>query len=778
MTEKRGRKHSRIKMLKCSPSLENQGSAIVMVLVAIAFVSILGSMAMYATFYNYKMKVTDRMAKDSFYSAQLAMEEIRAGLKKEAAQIFSEAYRETLQQYGKKGEADSNAVLTEKYTQKLVRALKKDTDQEKYDIVHLQNFVSKRAENKDETGAFVDSSSGCQLLCYTDGVRLKDVRVIYTDENGYVSIVESDFLLAFPYLGIGDTYEFPQIEEYCLIADEKLVVEENGNASFEGSVYAGKEGMEIANAAKVSVQQPENGEEESQKTRVITDGNIILGNPSTKEKQTPYVTMGSKDKTIELWAKEIEIYGTQLQKKEESHLNLWADTYLQDDLTINSNGTGISLAGTYTGFGNVTTKAQNSSAIIINGTRTSLDFSGLQELSLGGNAYIATSKLNTDEDGQKEQKNEDIKMGNASATKIEQLAYLVPPECIGYDLVTGEKMVGKNPVNVKDTAYADFMQKLQENPSAYKEVNLNLMNDTVGKPLSNYGASYEKVFYKPDSETVWVYYYLKFNSTLEASRFFEDYYKASGEKIDTLLGNYIQTFQIGTLNAETMNIVGNMLLRNEEGETTLVSATIGEDNDRQMEMNRKYTRCSNQYLSLCKKLTENYNTLTSKERRAGVYENLINTELIAEYKQKNVFVKSEVVFENETAGTYALLILEGNKSPVDIEKVIEEAGLEADKVGLVVSERPIIISDGFQFQGTIISKGSVTISEKADLQITDRMSDVLTASYKTVIGEEKKIEALLLFRDGKSTEIADDENSEEGSITADDLVVYENWTKQ
>ena len=52
---------------------DNKGSAIVMVLVAIAFVSIMGSMVMYSTFYNYKMKVIDRSAKDSFYSADLAM---------------------------------------------------------------------------------------------------------------------------------------------------------------------------------------------------------------------------------------------------------------------------------------------------------------------------------------------------------------------------------------------------------------------------------------------------------------------------------------------------------------------------------------------------------------------------------------------------------------------------------------------------------------------------------------------------------------------------------
>ena len=45
-------------------------------------------------------------------------------------------------------------------------------------------------------------------------------------------------------------------------------------------------------------------------------------------------------------------------------------------------------------------------------------------------------------------------------------------------------------------------------------------------------------------------------------------------------------------------------------------------------------------------------------------------------------------------------------------------------------------------------------------------------------GEEKKIEALSLFRDSKSSSILGDNTEEEEAITADKLVVYENWTKK
>ena len=115
--------------------MDNKGSAIVMVLVAIAFVSIMGSMVMYSTFYNYKMKVVDRSAKDTFYSADLAMEEIREGLKKDVAKIFSEAYGETLENFGEESGEDKNVYFINKYREKLIRSFK--TNENAQSFVHI-----------------------------------------------------------------------------------------------------------------------------------------------------------------------------------------------------------------------------------------------------------------------------------------------------------------------------------------------------------------------------------------------------------------------------------------------------------------------------------------------------------------------------------------------------------------------------------------------------------------------------------------------------------------
>lgn len=791
---------------------DNKGSAIVMVLVAIAFVSIMGSMMMYSTFYNYKMKVADRSAKNTFYSADLAMDEIRAGLKKDVAVIFSAAYEEALEELGTEAVEDKNTVFTGKYREKLIRFFKTNEDAQKYKLSILQGYLSNPAANKGEYGAFVDSNTG-DMLPYTDGIRLKDVRLTYTDRDGYVSIIETDFLLPYPNLGLGDTYEFPDIDEYCLIANRKFEIngipEKKNSIYMKGSVYGGKEGVVIGPRVTMLVQSEEEEElENGRKDKFITDGEIILGNMDNGTSSYTPVFMTSGD--VSLWASGIELNGTKAQGEsinnssmaENNNLMLMGDSYIQDDITINASEAKVHLGGTYTGFGNTTTKAKNSSAIIVNGSKATIDMSELDELSLGGNAYIGTSKLNVENVTESARKNEDVKMGNAVASKIEQLAYLVPAECVGFDVTNGKTVIGKNPVNVKDESYVQFMEKKEQNPDAYKEVNLNLMDGTVGKPLSNYGASYEKVYFKADQETVWAYYYLKFSSTAEASRFFADYYKASPEEINKYLGQYINTFSIGDLTSDKMNIVGNIITRAEDQTTQLHSATVGvssegeenveEENAKQIELNKKYAECSNQFMSLCKKLTNNYANLTADERNADVYENLINTELIEQYVTNGIFSTSYVVFKNETASTYAILILEGDGSPIDVTSAMEAAlrsvGItgnqnnqnERDKVHLIVSQRPLTVTSNFSFEGTIITKDAMTIqNNSASFAVTDVMDDVMLGSITvTYGGEDKKIEALSLFRDAKSSSILGDETAETEAITADKLVVYENWTKK
>ena len=129
---KRGQ--NRIQQTRQTLGKNNRGSAIVMVLVAVSFVGIMASLLMYVSLSNYHIKVTDRKAKDNFYSAELAMDEIRAGLQGIVYDSFSMAYEETLQNYAKEDVTSKNTLFKESYLKCLENALRTETDSKKYNL--------------------------------------------------------------------------------------------------------------------------------------------------------------------------------------------------------------------------------------------------------------------------------------------------------------------------------------------------------------------------------------------------------------------------------------------------------------------------------------------------------------------------------------------------------------------------------------------------------------------------------------------------------------------
>lgn len=58
---------------------QNQGFSLFTVLIAVSFVGILGLLVLYIALSNFNMKITDLKGKDSFYTAERALEEIRTG---------------------------------------------------------------------------------------------------------------------------------------------------------------------------------------------------------------------------------------------------------------------------------------------------------------------------------------------------------------------------------------------------------------------------------------------------------------------------------------------------------------------------------------------------------------------------------------------------------------------------------------------------------------------------------------------------------------------------
>lgn len=62
---------------------DNRGFSLITVILAVAFIAILGLLVLYLALQNFRMKGNRYKGKDSFYTAEQALEEIRMGLQQD-----------------------------------------------------------------------------------------------------------------------------------------------------------------------------------------------------------------------------------------------------------------------------------------------------------------------------------------------------------------------------------------------------------------------------------------------------------------------------------------------------------------------------------------------------------------------------------------------------------------------------------------------------------------------------------------------------------------------
>lgn len=102
---------------------------------------------------------------------------------------------------------------------------------------------------------------------------------------------------------------------------------------------------------------------------------------------------------------------------------------------------------------------------------------------LAGTAYINTQAIvNSSSVGTQ---NSNVGMGESISVKGDQIAYLVPPECIGTsgDGADAKSLYNKNPLSYKE--YKDITATGQDQ-TKYTEVNANVVSTKTGKSLSAY----------------------------------------------------------------------------------------------------------------------------------------------------------------------------------------------------------------------------------------------------------------------------------------------------
>lgn len=535
----------------------NRGMALVTVIVAIGFVAALVSILLMTTLVNFKMKVVNEKGADTFYSAEQVIDEITIGLQRIVSDSISSSYTYILENYGDStlDNTRKKEMIQVKYYEKVWEALAlSPSDHQKYDVEKLEAFLKDSTKyhtvdldgdgtDEDGYGAILvavtnDPSSGDKIetkygdmLSFSDtGIVLKNLKVYYRDVNGFVSVIQTDIRLGYPEFDFARNSAVADVSDYCFIADGGAKRTNTGTLNIDGNIYANSFSTKGVKTT-------------------FTDKNLILVKHDINIDQESLKT----GEGCAIWADSL--------KAKSANIEVDGALNLSNDLNLAGNSPSAKLVGEYNGYGCSIVDADDSSAILINGKETTVDFSGVTKLKISGQAFLGTSKASTVADHSYTTATyTDIYTGESVAAKSDQLMYLVPAEAIGVDEKTGRTFYNENPLTKQQ--YEKLEQLIAyDNTHADSATKYVMVSDTANvtalggtlAPFIKYGASAQPMVYTHkvrvnDAATDYlVYFYMLFPDQDTAATYFSKYYESSERALAKYTKTYIKDVKFPNL---------------------------------------------------------------------------------------------------------------------------------------------------------------------------------------------------------------------------------------
>ncbi|WP_027218164.1 hypothetical protein [Butyrivibrio fibrisolvens] len=780
---------------------DDRGMSMVMAIVVLSFVGLLLSIIMYMSLYNFEMKSQQFKIQENYYSAEVAMNEIAAGLQKEASICFSDAYISIMQNYSEsltdKEKEESSKLVWQKYKTSL---------KERLSTTDFTEFVTRRKDLEPEP-PYVQVTSPSEITEFEDFIRISGVKVTYTDETGDVSIIETDINIKCPDLGFNTKFSLPIVVGYALVADNSIEVT-SGTTKISGvSVYAGRH--DTGAAASQAGDDYSIKIDSGAGLEIVNCPYIVAGGDRKADAADPYNTVGGTIVTIgngffhvdhednstsssgvpsNVWARNIKV-GDRDEKAFTAsngayNLELLGNTYVKDDLTIGGRKTSVKLAGSYYGYGHSQDiDSSRSSSIIFNGTGVSADFSKLDSFELLGNAYIGISYL--------DDKKDNLPMGESMTSKAGQIAYLVPYECVGWYSYVDNGTTYYSPVLQRNPLpYADYYEYYTDYSTATGKTMLPVYYGATVRSLgsslmdeSSYGLN-DKAYSTVINQDGWMYFYMDFGKSTAtdpmkaAGDFFKAYYEANPQKMNRYLSAYVSDFKFPTgADFIRLNLAGNILIpqmdsaggvmKDENGYVSwqMVDdsyATSGQyssiDTDIESEIYEK------SYYTLCTNLSVNYEGLTGDEKDS-VYQNLISQKNIEKLRSSTSKSGNYVVFKDE-AGKDRVRVYYGDcnySSDVDGLNMIITVGGD--------------VNISTSFTGTIICDGKITMTGVSEIKNDpDALSSVFTLQ-----DESTGLCVANLFTSGEDFSLLEKSDNADAmgdaTFNTADLITYSGWKK-
>jgi len=763
----------------------NRGASLVMVLLTVALIGIMVAIVLVIVLLNYKMKAVDSRSQANFYTAETAVDEIKAGLGSDVSDALSDSYVLVMQQYTASTQPERNTLFKNSYATDLRDALVDTTrageSQEYYSLTKLTNYVTAEHlyDDATQTGIKVEAATDKEpvLAFTTKGVILKNLMVTYYDKNNYESRVKTDILLSFPDIDFTQTSTSPNLLEYALVADRSLSLDSTaGSTVVTGSLYGGKNGITLPTSSDLTVK---NGK------TIMTNGDITLAAGASL----------TTDSSAGLWARNLRITS--------GKLDLSGSTYIANDLAVKDQSKAAStirLSGAYYGFGNpdtakesnyikdtsqTSTVAQNpanySSAILINGVNVGIDLSRLSRLMLSGNSYVGVTLENASLASA--QNAGDIRMGESLSVKSSQVAYLVPDKYVG----TGSAEEISNPMTMSQ--YETLKAEVEAGTAAYV--------DTAALKAAVGATGYQTAFYPFAGGSI-VYFYMTFDNADTASAYFQNYYKVNKEKTDDYMKLYTTGITYSSSASAVFNLYGNAMVYSASSGGNLKEDTNSAESNAVLK--ERQTGMQDMFGALGIKLITGYVNLTETEKTAGdVFTNLVYTSNL----QQAVYTKdtgSHLVYAFNTANTNLRGILStaseitlkpgsingDNSTNVVIDNASkgiitiylgDEASADSKKMRVLVTTGNVTVESGCDYHGLILAAGDVTV--KGGAKISSSAEDVAKVlqvrdtSGSRMMDYLKDADAYVL-----SGAASGQAASSAGNIDISSLIVYRHWKKE
>ena len=520
----------------------NSGSTIVIVLLMTSFVLILSTLITTTTMINLRMKMASSQSTKSFYTAEEAVDEVRAALGVISVECFNTAYEEELTKLYSTNSTgttvnnkEANQQMRQKYTKDLLNKMQlfngvpnADTkidfylarptgsftiaswtaDDTQVDekkiytsfISTLNNYIEDNTKlSVEKVTKITFDVSGVDPL-YSYAVGFYDCVVKYLDNSGNYSYITFNGAVGMPDIEIDfkndDKVGTLCFADYSLVGNGGIILPKNASATISGSAYAGTGSSTKGTALTIN----EGASITMAGGYFVCGGNIEANNNS-----------GLSVNNTSLWAKNINVADGVTINSSSATLNL------QDDLTVDGENSEVNINGSFFGFGyeegNLAKQRHNySSAIIVNGLNSHIAFGSIGQLYVAGRAYIKFSDDRA------------YATGESSAVNINQEIYMIPTKL----LTNGSK----NPSALNDSAasgvsftcdinannffaYDLLASELYESRNAYFDTDGNLVDESTLETDSTTNLITDSDI-RANSKT---YYYFKFKDDYARNKY-------------------------------------------------------------------------------------------------------------------------------------------------------------------------------------------------------------------------------------------------------------------